>query len=84
MENKKAIRIPYSEFKEMLGALKITFFEGRDGKRGFGMLEGKCVIVMAQGLTVAQAKEREDELIVVKNPELGYFLTYEGRGGVEI
>ncbi len=78
MEN----RMPYAEFKELLGTKSITFYPGRDGKRAFGMLDGKCVIVVKEGLTVEDLQDNLEGLYVVKNPEKGYFLTISE--GVEI
>jgi len=75
-------RMPYGEFKELLGTATITFFPGKEGKRAFGMLNGECVIVVKEGLTVEDLKVNQHKLYVVKNPEKGYFLTISE--GVEI
>jgi hypothetical protein len=69
-------KMPYTEFKELLGVAKIKFFPPKEGKeRVFGMLGDKCVIVAKKGLTIQDLVENEKDLYVVKNPEKGYFLT---------
>lgn len=83
MENSQPeARMPYQEFKELLGTKTITFYPGREGKRAFGMMDGKCVIVVKEGLTVQDLVENEERMYVVKNPKLGYFVTLNE--GVEI
>lgn len=77
--------IPYNEFKANI--LKntgkvIRFFDNKDtNKRGFGMLDGKAVITMREGLKIDDLTN-PDEFTVVQMSNGGLYLTDRAGGKV--
>ena len=70
--NQQESRMPYSEFKELLGVAKIKFFPPKEGKeRVFGMLGDKCVIVAKKGLTIQDLVDNEQDLEWITCQECG-------------